>query len=131
MPRCPARRLTVLRLLLGAALLVALAGCLKIDLALDIDENASIDGEIILAVSEELAQLTGQSREELIAQFEADVMRNAPEGVTKESYRTAGLEGTRLILDGFHTGGHPGDRLTVIAVLSLLRRRSSQPREPA
>ncbi len=92
-------RSPVFRLLLGAALLVVLTGCLKVDLALEISQDESVDGEIILAVSEELAQLTGQSREELIAQFEADVMRNAPEGVTKEPYRTEGLEGTRLILD--------------------------------
>ncbi len=91
-------RSTVLRPLPAAVLLVVLTGCIKIDLALDINENEAIDGEIILALSKELAQLTGQSREQLIAQFEADVMRDAPEGVTKESYRTEGLEGTRLIL---------------------------------
>jgi LppM domain len=91
-------RSTVLRLP-ATVLLVVLTGCIKIDLALDINENEAIDGEIILALSRELAQLTGQSREQLIGQFEADVMRDAPEGVTKESYRTEGLEGTRLILD--------------------------------
>jgi hypothetical protein len=81
------------------ALTAVLTGCLKIDLALEINEDASVDGEIIFAVSEELAQLTGQSREQLIEQFQADVMRDAPEGVTQQPYQDDGLEGTRLILD--------------------------------
>jgi hypothetical protein len=89
----------VFRLLPGAALNVVLTGCLRIDVDLNIPESESIDGEIVLAVSEELAQVTGQSRDELIAQFETNVMRNAPEGVTKESYRDGELEGTRLTLD--------------------------------
>jgi hypothetical protein len=89
----------VFRLLPGAALNVVLTGCLRIDVDLNIAESESIDGEIVLAVSEELAQVTGQSRDELIAQFETNVMRNAPEGVTKESYRDGELEGTRLTLD--------------------------------
>jgi hypothetical protein len=66
------------------ALTAVLTGCLKIDLALEINEDASVDGEIIFAVSEELAQLTGQSREQLIEQVQADVMRDAPEGVTQQ-----------------------------------------------
>ncbi|HET6920422.1 MAG TPA: hypothetical protein VFI46_13280, partial [Jiangellaceae bacterium] len=54
-------RSTVLRPLPAAVLLVVLTGCIKIDLALDINENEAIDGEIILALSHELAQLTGQA----------------------------------------------------------------------
>jgi hypothetical protein len=90
----------VLRPLVAVALTAVLAGCLKIDMDLDINEDESVDGEIILAVSEELAQLTGQSRDDLIEQFEADVMRDAPNGVTHEPYESEGLAGTRLILDG-------------------------------
>jgi hypothetical protein len=77
-------RTAVIRLLGVTALTAVLTGCLKIDLALEIFEDASVDGEIIFAVSEELAQLTGQSREQLIEQVQADVMRDAPEGVTQQ-----------------------------------------------
>jgi hypothetical protein len=71
---------TARRALAAAALLVVLTGCLKIDMTLDVNENASVDGEIIFAVSQELAQLTGRSRDELVEQFQADVMRDAPAG---------------------------------------------------
>ena len=80
-------------------LIGVLTGCYKIDLTLEINEDASVDGEIIFAVSEELAQLTGQSRSELIEQFQADLLRDAPEGVSQQPYQDDGLAGTRLILD--------------------------------
>ena len=86
------------RPLAAAALLVVLTGCFKIDMDLDISEDETVDGEIILAVSDELAEATGQSREELVEQFEADVMRDAPDGVTQQPYSSEGLAGTRLIL---------------------------------
>jgi hypothetical protein len=92
-------RATLLRSLTAAVLPVVLTGCFKIDMDLDISENETVDGEIILAVSDELAEATGQSRAELVEQFEADVMRDAPDGVTQQPYSSEGLAGTRLILD--------------------------------
>ena len=92
--------MTAPRALAAAALLVVLTGCFKIDMTLDVNEDESVDGRIILAVTEELAQLTGQTREEIVEQFEADVMRAAPAGVTHEPYWAEGLQGTQLNLDG-------------------------------
>jgi hypothetical protein len=45
-------RTTLIRPLTAAALLVALTGCFKIDMDLDISENETIDGEIILVSAE-------------------------------------------------------------------------------
>jgi hypothetical protein len=92
-------RVAAHRALAAAALIGVLTGCLKIDMALDLNEDATVNGEIIFAVTDELVQLTGQSRDELIEQFQADVMRDAPRGVTQQPYRAQGLAGTRLILD--------------------------------
>jgi hypothetical protein len=55
-----------LRALAAAALVVVLSGCFKIDMALDVNEDESVDGRVILAATEELARLTGQTREEII-----------------------------------------------------------------
>jgi hypothetical protein len=90
----------VLRVLGVAALATALAGCLKVDVSLEINDDESIDGHVIMAVSDELAQLTGQDPETLAQQFEDDVMEDAPEGVTQESYEDDEFQGTRLVLDG-------------------------------
>ncbi|HEX2360898.1 MAG TPA: hypothetical protein VHI11_02380 [Jiangellaceae bacterium] len=88
-----------LRALSVAVLVVALAGCLRVDMALEITENDTIDGEVILATSDELVELSGQDPEELVEQLEADVVSDAPEGVTQEPYQAEGFQGTRLILD--------------------------------
>jgi hypothetical protein len=91
-------------------------------MTLDVNEDESVDGRIILAVTEELAQLTGQTREEIVEQFEVDVMRAAPAGVTHEPYQAEGLQGTQLNLDGvrlaeldlqFLSIGHEDDHYVV------------------
>jgi hypothetical protein len=93
-------RTGVLHVLGVAALATALAGCLKVDMSLEINDDDSIDGHVIMAFGDELAQLTGQDPETLAQQFEDDVMEDAPEGVTQEPYEDDEFQGTRLVLDG-------------------------------
>jgi hypothetical protein len=69
-------------------------------MSLEINDDESIDGHVIMAVSDGLAQLTGQDPETLAQQFEDDVMDDAPEGVTQEPYEDDEFQGTRLVLDG-------------------------------
>jgi hypothetical protein len=90
----------VLHVLGVAALATALAGCLKVDMSLEINEDESVDGHVIMAVSDGLAQLTGQDPEALAQEFEDDVMEDAPEGVTQEPYEDDDFQGTRVVLDG-------------------------------
>jgi hypothetical protein len=80
-----------------AAVAVALAGCLKVDMSLEINDDESIDGHVIMAVSDGLAQLTGEDPETLAQQFEDEVMDDAPEGVTQEPYEDDEFQGTRLV----------------------------------
>jgi len=90
----------VLHVLGIAALATALAGCLKVDMSLEINDDDSIDGHVIMAFSDEVAELTGQDPETLAQQFEDEVMDDAPEGVTQEPYEDDEFQGTRLVLDG-------------------------------
>jgi hypothetical protein len=121
----------VLHVLGVAALATALAGCLKVDMSLEINDDESIDGHVIMAVSDEFAQLTGQDPETLAQQFEDDVMEDAPEGVTQEPYEDDEFQGTRLVLDGvaleeFNVSDdetlsivHEGDEYQVNGVLDM------------
>jgi len=120
-----------LHALAAVAVAVSLAGCLKLDMSLDIAEDETVDGHIIMAVSEELARLSGQDPQELAEEFRNDVMSDAPEGVTQEPYQAEGFQGTRMVMDDVPLDEfdfsddetlsivHEGDEYVVNGVLDL------------
>lgn len=119
------------RALAAVVLAASLTGCMKIDMSLDIQEDESIDGNVILAVSEELAELAGVDQESLAEQLRTEVMEDAPEGVTEEPYEDEQFQGTRVVMDGVPLDEldfsdddqfaivHEGDEYRVDGVLDL------------
>ena len=49
-----------------AALSMALAGCLKLDMALTVSPDDTVDGQLVFAVNKDLLELTGQSIDDLL-----------------------------------------------------------------
>ena len=77
-----------------AGLTLLLAGCLKLDLALTLSPDDTVDGEMVFAVNKELLELTGQSVDDLLG--DAAVPDDVP-GATQEPYEDDRFVGTRVL----------------------------------
>ncbi|MDH5224170.1 MAG: hypothetical protein OEW46_05315 [Actinomycetota bacterium] len=79
-----------------AGLTLLLAGCLKLDMAITISPDDTVDGEMVFAVNKDLLELTGQSVDDLIGDtsLPSDV-----EGATQEPYEDDRFVGTRVMFE--------------------------------
>lgn len=80
--------------LVGLALL--LTGCLKLDMALTVSSDDTVDGDLVFAVNKEIVELTGQSVDDLVG--DATVPEDV-EGATQEPYEDDRFVGTRVTFD--------------------------------
>ena len=112
-----------------AGLTLLLAGCLKLDMALTISPDDTVDGEMVFAVNKELLELTGQSVGDLLDG--AAVPDDVP-GATQEPYEDDRFVGTRVVfedvaLEDMQEGSDPdalsiertGDTYEVSGVMDL------------
>lgn len=74
-------------------LALVLSGCLKLDMALTISPDDTVDGEMVFAVNKELLELTGQSVDDLL---DGTSVPDDVEGVTQEPYEDDRFVGTRV-----------------------------------
>lgn len=79
-----------------AGLTLLLAGCLKLDMALTISPDDTVDGEMVFAVNKELLELTGQSVDDLLG--DTAVPDDVP-GATQEPYEDDRFVGTRVVFE--------------------------------
>jgi hypothetical protein len=92
---------TTLRLLGIAAMALLLSGCLKLDQALTLNEDDTVDGEIVFAVNRSFLDLAGISADEFLEQTtEGD--SPVPEGVEFETepYEDDEYIGSRFTFEG-------------------------------
>jgi hypothetical protein len=92
---------TTLRLLGIAAMALLLSGCLKLDQALTLNEDDTVDGEIVFAVNRSFLDLAGVSADEFLEQTtEGD--SPVPEGVEFETepYEDDEYIGSRFTFEG-------------------------------
>ena len=75
---------------------VLLTGCVKMDLALEINSDKTVSGSLIYAISDGLAELGTTSDE---TDPTTDLFDTSAEGVTVTEYKENGYTGTRVILD--------------------------------
>jgi hypothetical protein len=89
-----ARRLTAAAIL-GVVTLVSLAGCVKVDVALSVHDDV-VDGTMLIGADKRLADLSGQSRETVLA----SITQNAPSGpgVTSQRFEDTTYIGMRFTL---------------------------------
>ncbi|HET6713049.1 MAG TPA: hypothetical protein VFI59_04980 [Actinomycetota bacterium] len=79
-----------------AGLTLLLAGCLKLDMALTISPDDTVDGEMVFAVNKELLELTGQNVDDLLG--DTAVPDDVP-GATQEPYEDDRFVGTRVLFE--------------------------------
>ena len=112
-----------------SALTLLLTGCLKLDMALTVSSDDTVDGELVFAVNKELLELSGQTVDDFLGQTQvpSDV-----EGATQEPYEDDTFVGTKVIFDSvplaeLQRSSDPdslsivreGDRFEVTGVLDL------------
>jgi hypothetical protein len=94
------------RRLLGAAALTlaaaGLTGCMKMDMQLDLQSDDTVDGTMIIAVSAELAELSGQSPEDLAEQMQSEMVPvDEGEGEwTSKPYDDGEFVGSEITFEG-------------------------------
>lgn len=124
------RRRALLRAAGVAGLAVVLAGCMKIDLDYTVNTDDTVDGTMIMAISRDLAEMSGESDslvEEMLG--EDDI----PEGATAQRYEDDDFVGAEYTFDAIPldelnldtsdteslTIVHEGDEFVVSGVMDL------------
>ena len=110
-------------------LTLSLTSCLKLDMALTVSSDDTVDGALVFAVNKELLELTGQSVDDFLGQTQ--VPSDVP-GASQEPYEDDRFVGTKVVFDsvplaelqqGSATDSlsivREGDRFEVSGVLDL------------
>lgn len=108
-------RTHVKALALGGMLAVALTGCMKLDMNLELQSDDTIDGTMVVAVSRELAELSGTDPEELSEQLREEALSgdDMPEGSTVEPYEDEDFIGSEVTFDGAPLDAFGGEDQTL------------------
>ena len=90
----PARAFRGLAVFAGLTLL--LAGCLKLDMAVTISPDDTVDGEMVFAVNKQLLELTGQSVDDMLGDT---TVPSDVDGATQEPYEDEDFVGTQVMFE--------------------------------
>jgi len=90
----PARVFRGLAVFAGLTLL--LAGCLKLDMAVTISPDDTVDGEMVFAVNKQLLELTGQSVDDMLGDT---TVPSDVDGATQEPYEDEDFVGTQVTFE--------------------------------
>ncbi|HWC69763.1 MAG TPA: hypothetical protein VG993_01240 [Actinomycetota bacterium] len=93
----PTARAWIRGLATFAGLTLLLAGCLKLDMAITLSPEDTVDGEMVFAVNKELLELTGQNLDDLLGDTS---LPEDVEGATTEPYEDERFVGTRVTFEG-------------------------------
>lgn len=98
-----------------AGLTLLLAGCLKLDMAITISPDDTVDGEMVFAVNKQLLELTGQNVDDVLGDT---TVPSDVEGATQEPYEDEDFVGTQVTfedvaLSDLSEGSDP-DALTIV-----------------
>lgn len=121
---------------LTAAVVVGLTGCMKIDMALTLNSDNTVDGTMIMAVSKDLASMMGQSPEDISESMAAEITPGPDEqgDFSHKPYDDGEFVGTEVTItgsaldsftstDGEETGDiqivRDGDEFVVTGVMDL------------
>ena len=85
--------------LLAAALVLALSGCVKIDADLKVSSDEKVSGTMLMAIDKAFAEQMGQSPDKLKEQVEKTVKEDLPDGVDCKPYEEGKYLGTECSLD--------------------------------
>lgn len=89
-------------LALGGIVALVLSGCMKLDMNLELQSDDTIDGSMIIAVSRQLAELSGTDPAELAEQMRDEALSGdeMPEGSEVEVYEDDEFVGSEVTFEG-------------------------------
>lgn len=110
-----------LRVLALGAVALLLSGCIKVDMDLDVSSDNTVSGSAVLAVDQNLVELSGQSADQL---FQDVDLSNLPPGATVTPYEDEGFVGQQVAFEavplaefsGGQTLGGSGEDLSITRV---------------
>lgn len=83
------------RLVAGATAVVALSGCIKIDMDMKVKSNDKLDGTFIVGFSTQLIEMMGQKKADFIKTMQSDT-KNLPKGAKTSAYDKNGFVGSQI-----------------------------------
>ncbi|GAB3172595.1 hypothetical protein GCM10027059_42320 [Myceligenerans halotolerans] len=105
-----ARRALAATALAAATLL--LAGCVKMDMALTINGNDTVDGEVVVAIEDSAAAAIGATPEDLLEGADVDSLGKDASEV--EPYAEDGFTGKRYIFEGSPLDEFSGNEMSIV-----------------
>ncbi|MGO1317855.1 MAG: LppM family (lipo)protein [Cellulomonadaceae bacterium] len=101
-----------------ATMCLVLAGCFRMDMELVLGEDDTVDGSMVMAFSDDVAEMMGEDPQSFWDENSGDILSDMPEGARAEPYAQDGYTGTRIIfegqtLDDLNSGGTTGEDLTI------------------
>jgi hypothetical protein len=92
------KRTRPVRALAVAAMAVVLTGCIKMDMQLNVSEDDTVGGEIILALSRDVSAMAEAMGEDPSTAF-GELGQDLPEGATAEEYEDDDFVGQRYVFE--------------------------------
>jgi hypothetical protein len=91
-----------------AVLSLSLTGCIKLDMALEVNKDSTVSGTMIFAISDSLAELSDESSDSSDAA--SGLVDESTEGVTITDYKEGGFTGKKYVFanvpfQAFNDGG--------------------------
>ena len=94
----PTLRRAARALVAGAATVLVLAGCMRLDVELTVHSDDTVDATTMIAVSDATAEQLGMDPAVLWEQMEPQLLADLPEGATHELIAEDGFTGARVVL---------------------------------
>lgn len=79
--------------------MVLLSACMRVNVDLTLNEDDTVDGAFIMAISDEAAELMGQDPASAWDEMSTDMTDGMPESMTEEPYAEDGYTGSRLVFE--------------------------------
>lgn len=101
---------------LVATALLALSGCMKVDMNMTLSEDDTMSGSFVMAFSDEVAELIGEDPEAFWEENKGS-LSDLPTGFTEEPYAEDGFTGSRYTFEDQpldDVGGGSADELTIL-----------------
>jgi hypothetical protein len=87
------------RALAGAVLVLALAGCVRLDLRTTLTDHGTADGTLVVALADDAAGVFGGEPADVWDEYKDEVVGDVPDTVTEEPYAEGGYTGSRYVFD--------------------------------
>jgi hypothetical protein len=83
------------RVVAGATAVLALSGCIKLDMDMKVKSNDKIDGTMIVGFSTQLIEMIGQKKEDFLKEMKTS-SADLPKGAKASVYDKKGFVGTQI-----------------------------------